>query len=1353
MLTSPSLRTILHCLACGMGLLAWDAATSAPPPRSNTPTMAAARWQGLADTVFHHLNERDLPHQIVTAMVEDEDGFLWVGTQGGLARWDGYRAKVYAPKAGDNHSLPDNWISGLHLDGQKRLWIGTAGGGLVRYDRLQDRFLPVPVGLNGISHVAVNGLANDAAGGLWVATEGGLDRLAPEQGASAPVLHLRHDAQDPGSLPSDSIGVVQCIGDELWVGTSKGLVHRPLSARGNGGFLTVALADVGVDGVSSLLQASDGRLWIGTRNHGALVLEKGSSTARRSMETGQAKVSEWIYQMTEPQPGEIWLGTYGQGIIVVDVKTGQQKRITADPLQPDSLTDDIIWSFYKGRAGQLWIGTGRGLNRVDTGQNAISTLYGSKQRGKALSDNTVMSVAVMPDGLVWLGTSDTGVDILDPLRGRVGQLRPDAARPARALQRDSVFAIWPARKDSVMLGTNRGLYRASRNAKEVSRQNIPGRSDLESVRVLMPEGENWWVGGDIDGLWRLGLPLPAAMPALTDLRITALEATSNGMWIGTAHGLNRYDAKNNRASFFLPNPNDSSALFSGNISSMLTDRRGRLWIGTLGGGVHLLKSAGADNTPQFSRVGMEQGLPNLNVNKLLEDDAGAIWASTDDGLARIDPDSLSVRALQRADGVMISGYMTNSGARTANGELLFGGPGGLTVVRPERIREWTWPAHLVLTDVRVGGKVILSNRFNVPLPRALNKTDMVNADNAAHAMGASSASPGSSGTTYPPPSSIAPLEIQPEANNLAVEFAALDFTAPELNRYAYQLEGYDAGWIETDASRRLAVYTNLPPGEYRLRIRGSNRAGLWNETELVVPLRVHPAWFQCWWWYATQILLVGLILVTLIQLRTRFLRMRQSLLEQTVTQRTQELSEKQQQLQSANMDLQQANLNLALAADTLRDLGDVGREITANLDAIAVFTSLSRHVGNLLDVGTLTIYRFDQESGCLCLAWGRALYGGEQIDIEQSASPIAQAVREQQEVLLDRHGMGLAPKSETPLAFASQPHPEADRINFAENPSDTAEDDDLDVSLCVPLIVDQRVLGVMAIQATHATGFSERERLIFRSLCAYGAIALANAQALQALHQAQAQLLQQEKLAALGGLVTGVAHEINTPLGVVLSSMSGVAGIWQSLQSALASGKTSRAEFEAATRDGLEFTRLALHNGARAAELVASFKAIAARFESDRAEQLDLNEYLHEVAELVRQELEHAGHRLQIHAPVGLHISTVPAALTEVISRILVNVRDHAFAVGQSGILTLRARRVDERSICIEVEDNGTGIASNDLPHVFDPFFTTQSGQGGHVGLGLTVAYSHVSQRLNGKIEVKSAENGGTCVLIFLPIR
>ena len=1287
----------------------------------------------LADRVFHHLNERDLPHQIITAMVEDGDGFLWIGTQGGLARWDGYRAKVYAPKAGDPHSLPDNWVSSLHIDHQGQMWVGTAGAGLARYDRLQDRFLPVPAGLNGISHVAVNALANDGANGLWVATEGGLDRLELADGnfdgkrsSSVPVLHLRHDDKDPGSLPSDSVGVVLCVAGELWVGTSKGLVHRPLASHGNGGFVAVPLADFGVDGVFSLLHASDGRMWIGTRNHGALVLEKDGTVAQRTYQTDKVRVGEWIYQIAEPRPGEIWLGTYGQGIIVINSRSGKTSRINADPLQPDSLTDDIIWSFYMGRAGQFWIGTGRGLNRFDTGQDAIVTLYGNKQRSKGLSDNTVMSVAEAPDGRVWLGMSDTGIDVLDPARGSKAALRPDPAHPASALQRDSVFAIAFDDKAQVMLGTNRGLYRGDNGAKGVQRLNIAGRSELESVRVLLQQGQSWWVGGDIDGLWRVGAPLAQALPPFTDLRITALEAAPDGIWIGTAHGLNWFDPRQNRVSFYLPNADDVQALFSGSISSMLTDRRGRLWVGTLGGGVHLLTQRLADGKPLFRRFGLEQGVPNLNVNKLLEDDTGAIWASTDDGLARIDPDSFAVRALQRADGVMINAYMTNSGARTKAGELLFGGPGGLTVVRPERVREWTWRANLVLTDVRVGGKVVLSNRFNHPLPGPDSNNAGHNAAIPGIAATATGSRPQGSAAGILPaqtPAGLASapdevLDIYPQANSLAVEFAALDLTAPELNRYAYRLEGYDSGWTETDASRRLAVYTNLPPGAYRLHIRGSNRAGLWSDPGLVLPVRVHPAWFQTSWWYAAQAAILLALLLTLVHLRTRFLRGRHSLLEQTVNQRTLELSENQQQLQHANLDLHQANLELGQAADILRDLGEVGREITANLDAVAVFTSLSRHVGSLLDVGTLTIYRFAPEHEQLQLAWGMALHGCEQISIEDAASPVAQAAREQQEVL-----------------------------------QVAAAQDELGVSLCVPLMVDQRVLGVMAIQAAQAASLSGRERMIFRTLCAYGAIALANSQALQALHQAQAQLLQQEKLAALGALVAGVAHEINTPLGVVMSSLSGVAGIWQALQHSLANGRTSRNELESATRDGLEFTRLALHNGARAAELIASFKAIAARFESDRAETLDVNEYLHEVAELVRIDMQQAGHQLQIDVTPGLRLSTVPAALTEVLSRILVNVQDHAFAPGQAGTVWLRASRVDERQIRIEVADDGSGIAASDLPHVFDPFFTTQSGQGGHVGLGLTVAYSHVSQRLQGKIEVLRGAQGGTRVLIYLPFR
>jgi signal transduction histidine kinase len=264
---------------------------------------------------------------------------------------------------------------------------------------------------------------------------------------------------------------------------------------------------------------------------------------------------------------------------------------------------------------------------------------------------------------------------------------------------------------------------------------------------------------------------------------------------------------------------------------------------------------------------------------------------------------------------------------------------------------------------------------------------------------------------------------------------------------------------------------------------------------------------------------------------------------------------------------------------------------------------------------------------------------------------------------------------------------------------------------------------------------------------------MANAAAIAALRQAQGQLVQQEKMASLGGLVAGIAHEINTPLGTTLVAISGVEGAWQTLQKAIASGRLSKSVLESCTNEGREYTALALKTATRAAELVALFKTVSVNAESDRPVNVELADYLPEVAALVRSQLAQHGCNLEVAAAPGLRIYVVPEALTEALSRVLVNALNHAFTDGRTGTLRLYAQ-VDEgnggNEVVITVSDDGHGIAPEDLPKVFDPFFTTKSGIHGHVGLGLHVAYNHVTERLKGGINITSTVGEGTTVTIRL---
>jgi signal transduction histidine kinase len=251
-------------------------------------------------------------------------------------------------------------------------------------------------------------------------------------------------------------------------------------------------------------------------------------------------------------------------------------------------------------------------------------------------------------------------------------------------------------------------------------------------------------------------------------------------------------------------------------------------------------------------------------------------------------------------------------------------------------------------------------------------------------------------------------------------------------------------------------------------------------------------------------------------------------------------------------------------------------------------------------------------------------------------------------------------------------------------------------------------------------------------------------------------------MASLGGLVAGIAHEINTPLGTTLMAISGAGNALQELKTAIADNRLSKLMLDTSTAQALEYTNLALRTASRAADLVTLFKTIAVQGDNDKIIEVDLTEYLPDAETLLREPLALRGCRLEIDVPAGLRLTIVPDALLEAITCVATNVFDHAFTNGRTGLLRLTARTNhnghdgndgndgNDYDVIIEVEDDGHGIAPEHLPKVFDPFFTTQSGIGGHVGLGLYVAFNHITQRLKGDIRIASTLGKGTTVTILL---
>ncbi|MGM9480092.1 ligand-binding sensor domain-containing protein [Roseateles sp. NT4] len=860
-------------LALGLVMaVAWLAVQAAPTP-------APRRWSSLADISFQHLTqEQGLPNAIATAMAEDGQGFLWVGTLGGLARWDGYRFKVYKADAQRPGALPDNYVQSLHGDAKGRLWVGTSAAGLFRHDPATDRFVAIPVGgPQGLIHVSVRQVMDDGAGGLWVVTDGGLDHLDPDSG------RIQHASAAGGWAAAAGTRVWAVLRDrrnQLWIGSAAGLFRRPAA---DAGLQAVPLLAGRVVQPQALAEDSAGRIWVGGMHDGVFVLgHEGEAPAVQVREAGiegKAEVlgNSQITSLLEVQPGEMWVATLGQGLVSFDVERGDSRRIRHVSAWPVSLADNALRTLYRDRAGLVWAASNRGLSRYDPRQGGVLTRLGISPENEDVLDARFISAEIswilpMPEGRLWLGTHKSGIDILDATGTRVAALRPDASKPETALPSDIVLGMVRVADGSVFIATKRGLYRSDADGRRLRRVALDGRDPAASTWALLADGGTLWIGGQFDGVWRLDLAsgraaaVKPAAPGLTDQRIMVLARGAAGeLWVGTRNGLNRVDTVSGSVEQYPAGRTLSHGLSAGFVTALMLDGERRLWVGSYGGGIDVLPAPGKGDA--LLRVGVAQGLPDGTVNALLQDGEGRVWASTDDGLARIEPAHMAVKALRRAEGVIFPTYWTGSAARTERGELLFGGAGGMTVVLPERLQSWSNKPEVLVADVQIGGR-------SVGLA----------------------------------PGGEARLDVPADGNSLAVEFASTDFSAPERNRYAYKLEGYDAGWTAADAARRLAAYTNLPPGDYRLRLRASNRDGQWSERELSLPVTVKPNWHETWWFRAALVLLLGLLVLATVTARTRLLRHRQLELEHKVRERTAALRALHEALEEKTLELQRSSV-------------------------------------------------------------------------------------------------------------------------------------------------------------------------------------------------------------------------------------------------------------------------------------------------------------------------------------------------------------------------------------------------------------------------------------------------------------
>ncbi|WP_165772274.1 ligand-binding sensor domain-containing diguanylate cyclase [Niveispirillum lacus] len=845
---------------------------------------APSYWDMQAAVLYERIGRgAGLPSDIVTAIAQDRAGFIWVGTPVGLTRFDGYRFRVFQPDSRDPSSLPDGYINALHVDRRGRLWVGTNNGGVARFIPETESFAQYPAGPGGLAHPTAYRFQEDGQGNIWVALRSGLARLDADTGAAE---NFRTQDGQEGGLPGNVVlDLLFDASGMLWVATDQGLaIRRPGERQFQPVQEVVPLPSLQPDTpISALYRDAQGRVWIGTRAGIVICYDPTSGIARSfDMALAEGRIADRPHvrafqdlQSDGTVRDRIWVATDPGGLIELDVRTGAVRSIHHDPAILSSISSDATRSMLRDRSGLIWVATwGGGLNVHNPANQGVLSVFSSPSKPGSPSEPQVRSVMPARDGKVWLGFETRGIDIIDPVTGARERLFPGQGK-ALGLPRANVLSMAEEGADTVWIGTQLGLARYSRATGQVTAVDLPGSvAGLPIHAILVRQGELWLAS---EGLIRFNPQSgsitqfrhdPDDEATLADDRIRVLATTTDGrIWAGTHRGLHLVDPVSGHVKRIQNRSWDWSSLAHNYITGLLHDQQGRLWVGTLGGGVSVLTSDLSDERYRFVTLSQRHGLPGDSVQSMVMDALGQIWVSTEDGLARINPESRAVTAIGWDDGLGVRGTWIGSATRLLSGELLFGGREGLTVVRPDALQQWAFQPPLVLTDIRIDNEPVPAAALNLtPAP-----TEMP------------------AGAAKARPFLAAAITLPPAAQTLTVGFAALDYAGPASLRYSYSLEGFDKGWTDVDAMGRLATYTNLPPGTYTLRLRATNKEGVWGAADRTVTVHVMPAWYQTGLARVGAVLMVLALLGLVVQARTAALRRQRHWLEQLVAQRTEDL--------------------------------------------------------------------------------------------------------------------------------------------------------------------------------------------------------------------------------------------------------------------------------------------------------------------------------------------------------------------------------------------------------------------------------------------------------------------------------
>lgn len=835
---------------------------------------------------FNQLTDADgLSQSTIFAMIQDKDGYLWLGTIDGLNRYDGYEFRIYSNDHSDSTSISDNFISALYEDSDGYIWVGTVNGYLNCFDRKTEKFkrffindflsskiyneddyYEYPLAFSRNQNNSITSLAEDKNGYLWIGTWGSGVIIFNRKNHNS--VHLYNDRSDSFSISSNRItDILIEKNNTIWIATFGGGLNRLSSVssqnklnenessynflhfKHNSG-ISYSVSD---NKITCLYEGRNGNIWIGTFNTGLNKLD----LKNKFLEPNQARFLHYsvnnllknsisdnnVMAIQQDTDGFLWIGTFGGGIDRFDISKNSFVNLSEISSHQNAFHDVEILSLFIDRSGVIWAGShlGEGVTKIQKFNTKFEIINRTSPGTLKLNDDVVWSLFKDSNENLWVGTYRGGVNVLN-LHNQQTTIYNKQSDLNHRLSDNHIRSFAEDKFGNIWIGTySGGLNRINKSNQKIDVfKNEPGNLNSLSANQVLDiyvESENIiWAATFGGGLNKLtfadnssGKPdfkayrhNSNAANSISDDRVyTILKDSKNNFWVGTYGGGLSKFDAANETFEIFIPPDDDQLQINNKILSITESTQGIIWIGTSGGG--LVKFDPSSDL--FKVYSASDGLTSTVVYGILEDNSQNLWLSSDDGIFLLNTSNEKFTQFKIEDGVQSLEFSGGAYFKDSNGFMYFGGINGFNYFHPDSIVISQYAPTIVITRVKV---------MDVEVKGKPEE-----------------------------------LRLSYDQNFISIEFSALDFFSPKRNKYSYLLEGFQKSWISTDGSNRTAIYTNLPAGEFTFKVKGTNADGIWNENAASIKIIINPPFYQTWWFVTLIIIALALLIYYLGTIRIK----------------------------------------------------------------------------------------------------------------------------------------------------------------------------------------------------------------------------------------------------------------------------------------------------------------------------------------------------------------------------------------------------------------------------------------------------------------------------------------------------